>query len=130
MEEKVETRMEEKDMPPKSGKSPLQLRVEKLHRKRESTPWDRSEVTAWKSAEPAVKEATEEEWVMLESFYAAPQSQTYARTSLATTLNNWSGEIQRARQWAEKSANGRTTGTNPHQRQAPTAEDHHRDGFQ
>lgn len=50
------------------GKSQLQLRVEKLHRKRPSTPWDRSEVIAWRTAQKSVEATTDTEWSALELF--------------------------------------------------------------
>lgn len=90
-------------------KNALQLRAEKLHGKRESTPWDRSELKAWEGARPVVEATSEEEWLLLEWFYGLPQSQTFARKALAQTLNNWSGEIQRA--LAHKEGAGRTSGS-------------------
>lgn len=87
-------------------KTAIQLRAEKLHGKRATTPWDKAEIAAWKSAQPVVAATTEEEWLLLEAFYAEPQEKTYARKSLATTLNNWSGEISRAREWAKRNQSG------------------------
>lgn len=89
----------EKSAPPKT---PLQLRAEKLHGKRETTPWDRSEQKAWKLAEAAVAATSSEEWAAMEFFYSEPQEKTYARKDLATTLNNWSGEVQKAMSYVEK----------------------------
>lgn len=83
-------------------KSPAQLRAERLHGKRPTTPWDKSELAAWRQAEAVVSATTDDEWKALETFYAAPQEKTFARKSLAVTLNNWSGELQRAMAWQEK----------------------------
>lgn len=83
--------------PPDHGKSQLQLRAEKLHGKRPTTPWDRAELAAWKAARPAIEDTNEEEWKLLEFFYAQPQSDTFARKGLAQTLNNWAGEITKAK---------------------------------
>lgn len=74
-----------------------QIRVEKLFRRRESTPWDKSTLRAWNGAREAVGETAEEEWQLLEWFYALPYEGTYRRRDLATLLNNWSAEIDRAR---------------------------------
>lgn len=80
-------------------KTALQIRCEKIFGKRESTAWDKSEVTAWKSAKPVVEQTSEEDFQILEKFYALPQKETYARKSLAVLLNNWNGEVQRAKEW-------------------------------
>ena len=45
---------------------------------------------------------SDDEWMALERFYKAPKSETYARKSIATLLNNWQGEIDRARAWRSK----------------------------
>lgn len=79
-------------------------RAAKLHNKRPSTPWDSAELRAWKSAEASVKATTEANWQLLEWFYALPQAQTFSRTALAQTLNNWNGEISKAA--AYKAKNG------------------------
>ena len=59
-----------------------------------------------RAAQAVVAATTEEEWTLLEAFYTAPQEKTYARKSLATTLNNWAGEISRAREWAKRNQAG------------------------
>ena len=80
-------------------KNTFQLRAEKLHGKRISTPWDRAEQLAWKTAAPCVEATSEAEWACIEAFYAAPQEETFARKSLSVTLNNWSGEVAKAVAW-------------------------------
>lgn len=82
-------------------KPPYQLRAEKLFRRRITTAYDASERKAWRAAEPCVRETTGEDWAALEKFYAAPQSQTYARKDYATLLNHWNGEVQRAHAWVK-----------------------------
>ena len=84
------------------GKSASQLRAEKLFRKRETTPWDKSEARAWKDAKATVEATSEEEWTALEQFYGAQEvadRPLYRRRNLATLLNNWSGEITKAKAW-------------------------------
>ena len=106
-EKRREEKRREEGIPTEEpAKSDLQRRAEKLHGKRESTPWDKSELAAWKTAQAVVAATTEDEWTLLEAFYAAPQDKTYARKSLATTLNNWAGEISRAREWAKRNQAG------------------------
>lgn len=80
-----------------SEKDPAQLRAERLFGKRPTTPWDRAEQTAWKAARSVVEATSEEDWGILERFYALPQSETFARKSLSVLLNNWNGEIEKAR---------------------------------
>ena len=91
-----------------SQKSEKQLRIEKLFNRRPSTPYDKSETSAWRSAKSVVEELTEFEWTKLETFYAAPQRETYRRKSLATLLNNISGEVENALQWKPKHTTNRT----------------------
>lgn len=51
----------------------LQLRAEKLMRRREGTPMSPKEQKAWKAALPAIEATTEDEWRFLEAFYARPR---------------------------------------------------------
>ena len=58
-----------------------------------------SELRAWRDALPIVEGTTEEEWSLLEAFHAAPQQQTFARKALASLLNNWASEIDKAKRF-------------------------------
>lgn len=91
----------EKPEPVKS-KGPLQLRAERLMRRRPETPLTSSESRAFKKNSQAIKSTTEEDWLVLEKFYGAPQEETYSRKDLATLVNNWNGEIDRAKAWDGK----------------------------
>ncbi len=90
-----------------TDKGPIQLRAEKLMRRRADTPLDNSEMKAFKAARPAIEATSEADWLALEAFHNAPQSQTYARKSLKTLLDNWNGEITAARAWQAKHATER-----------------------
>jgi hypothetical protein len=79
------------------GKSMLQLRIEAFFHRRPKTPWDGSELRAWAKNKGAIEATPEEDLKLLEWFYSLPQAQTYARKNLATLLNNWNGEIDRAK---------------------------------
>lgn len=83
-------------------KSEDQLRIEKLFGKRVTTPMDKAELSAWASAKAIVADMTDREWTELEDFYAAPQDKTYARKTLATLLNNLSGELDKAADWSHQ----------------------------
>ena len=83
-------------------KSEDQLRIEKLFGKRVTTPMDKAELSAWSSAKGIVADMTDREWTELEDFYAAPQDKTYARKTLATLLNNLSGELDKASNWSHQ----------------------------
>lgn len=95
-----------------TGRSELQRRAGKLMRYTERRTWDKMEIQAWKSAKDVVSETTEEEWSLLEDFYALGREHngepTYSRTSLKTLLNNWNGEITRARDWFSKHSRPRS----------------------
>ena len=92
-----------------SQKSENQLRIEKLFNRRPSTPLDKAETSAWKSAKAVIEELTDFEWTKLEAFYAAPQRETYRRKTLATLLNNLSGEVENALQWKPQHNNNNRT---------------------
>jgi len=68
-------------------------------KRRESTPLTQGESRAMSKNRAAIEATTEEDWQALERFYAAPQEKTYARKDLAALLNNWNGEIDRAKAW-------------------------------
>ncbi len=95
--------------PPAGEKKPekgeLQLRAERLMHRKVETPLTEKERRAFAKNKDAIKSTTDADWLLLERFYAAPQSQTYARKDLVTLVNNWNGEIDRARAW-EKNPNG------------------------
>ncbi len=67
--------------------------------RRESTPLTSGESRAYAKNRAAIEATNEDDWRLLERFYAAPQTETYARKDLATLLNNWNGEIDRAKKW-------------------------------
>ena len=89
-------------------KSEDQLRVEKLFGKRVATPMDKAELSAWASSKAIIADMTEREWVALEVYCAAPQDKTYRRKSLATLLNNLSGELDKALAWGQQHTNTQT----------------------
>ncbi|EIQ00876.1 hypothetical protein OpiT1DRAFT_05433 [Opitutaceae bacterium TAV1] len=91
--------------PPKA-KGPLQLRAEALMRRRPSTPLTDAEARAFRKNKAAIEATAEEDWQALEAFYAAPQRETFARKDLATLVNNWNGEIDRARAWVAEHGQG------------------------
>ncbi len=95
-------------LPPEGGsnakvKGPLQLRAERIFRRREDTPLTSAEQRAFTKNKSAIIATTEEHWLTLEAFYALPQGETYARKDLAALLNNWNGEIDRAKGHIPKS---------------------------
>lgn len=94
-----DTEIESKPLP---FKSEDQLRVEKLFGKRVTTPMDKAELSAWASSKAIIADMTDREWTELEDFYAAPQDKTYARKTLATLLNNLSGELDKASNWSHQ----------------------------
>lgn len=74
--------------------SPLQIRIGKLLGRRESTVWSDKELDALKK----IKEPTDEEWEQIEKFYAADiPKDDFRRTTMQVLLNNWTGELDKAR---------------------------------
>jgi len=69
---------------------------------------DKAELSAWASSKAIIADMTEREWVALEVYCAAPQDKTYRRKSLATLLNNLSGELDKALAWGQQHTNTQT----------------------
>jgi len=84
--------------------NPALLRAKALFRMRPATPLDRATRRAWKLSSTAVAATSFDEWLQLEAYYAAdiPDKHDIRRRDLATLLNNWSGELTRARRWSEQ----------------------------
>lgn len=88
---------------------PLLARVKAIFRIGRSTPLDSGQNSAWKKkdTQAAVAATGEEDWKLLEWFYVVeplrcPDAQ-FRRRDLAQLLNNWNGEIGKAREAAAKS---------------------------
>ena len=78
-------------------------RAKMLFRMRPSTALDHSQQTAWKKNKRAVESTSEGDWLLLEWYFAQRgEVAEYRRRDLATLLNNWNGEIQRAADIAKK----------------------------
>lgn len=90
-------------LPSKRGWAPtdLQKRLAKLIRRRESTRWSEREIQALK----ALGVPAEEDLQALEAYYAvtAPEDRRYLRRDLLTILNNFPGEVDRARNFTPES---------------------------
>jgi hypothetical protein len=72
----------------------FKTRANKIFRRRETTPWSRSEERAAKLH----LDTPDSEWGLLEKYYAnSGQKGFYCRTTMATFLNNFAGEIDRAK---------------------------------
>lgn len=89
-------------LPPKRGKAekgPIQLRAEAIFKRRPETPLTVSEVRAFRANRAALEATNEADWQLLERFYSLPQEKTKTRKNLDTLLNNWNGEIDRAKSY-------------------------------
>ena len=75
--------------------TPLEIRVGKLLNRKETTRMNEKERAALKQ----IGEPPEEELQLLEEFYNAiiPEEKDFRRTALLTLLNNWNGEVDKAR---------------------------------
>ena len=74
-----------------------QLRLGALFRRRASTRWSKAELKAYRAILPIDEEDVEH----LERYYNGkhPPSADFRRHDLATLLNNFTGEVDRARNW-------------------------------
>lgn len=78
--------------------TPLQIRIGKLMGRRDTTKWSDKEIAALET----IGEPSEEDLTLLENFYNAviDADQDHRRTALLTLLNNWNGEVDKARLYA------------------------------
>lgn len=76
--------------------SVLKIRIGNLFRRRETTPWSEKEEAAFGGLAAAI---TEEDLAAVERYYSEqiPRDKDYRRRDLLTLLNNWTGEVDRAR---------------------------------
>lgn len=74
---------------------PIQQRLNKLFRRRDSTRWSDKEQRAFRSISPI----PDEDMALIERYYTATPTpgKDYRRRDLCTLLNNWPGELDRAR---------------------------------
>lgn len=101
------------------SKTALQLRIEKLFCRRETTPWDAATRRAWDRNRAVVTATSEEDLALLEWWFSLPPNtpELYRRRDLATLLNNWSAEIDRAREFAvRRGGQSRLNGMAPAER--------------
>lgn len=72
-----------------------QIRICGLLRRRTTTRWSLKEIVAWKAITPVA----EEDFLVLEKYYRAklPLDRDYRRREVLTLLNNWNGEVDKAR---------------------------------
>jgi len=78
-------------------------RAKMLFRMRPSTALDSSQKRSWKKNRAAVDSTSEQDWIVLEWYFAQTgEIADYRRRDLSTLLNNWNGEIQRAWDAANK----------------------------
>lgn len=78
--------------------SPLQLRLGALFKRRPTTKWSKAELKAFKEIGGGV---SNEDLILLETYYSAaiPIKYDYRRHDLSTFLNNFNGEVDRARKY-------------------------------
>lgn len=76
-----------------------QIRLGRIFSRRSTTRWSNKEIKAWKAITPV----SESDLSMLERYYSAnlPETSDYRRHDLSTLLNNFTGELDRARNFKE-----------------------------
>lgn len=76
-----------------------QLRINALFGRRQTTRWSKKELDSYKT------NFAPDDLEVVEAYYSADFDHTemdYRRRDIPTLLNNWNGEADRARDWAEK----------------------------
>lgn len=81
--------------------SPTAKRVAAIFHRRPTTAWSAKEKQSYQD----IGTIPEDELALMEEFYAAeiPASEDFRRHNLATALNNWPGELDKARRWKAQS---------------------------
>jgi hypothetical protein len=92
----TKTKSDPESKQPKA-KGTLQLRAEAIMHRKATTPLTSGEDRAFAKNRAAIESTSEDDWQILERFYREPRAKTFARKDLATLLNNWNGEIDRAK---------------------------------
>ena len=92
-------------LPPKGGSGDwkpddVQLRLNRLFKRKPSTRWNRRELKAYKELE-----ISEDDLILVEAYYGSsiPTAKDFRRHELQTLLNNWNGEVDRARNFRPNS---------------------------
>jgi len=77
--------------------SPSMIRLGILFKRRETTRWSKPELKALREIEPI----PEEDFQAVEKYYTLtiPKESDFRRHDLVTLLNNWNGEVDRARKF-------------------------------
>lgn len=84
-------------VPPPDPPNPNRmLRLNRLFRRREASKWSAKELKAY---EAGAELCPIDEFEMVEAYYLS--GVPYLRKDLQTLLNNWNGEVDRARKWRE-----------------------------
>lgn len=79
--------------------SPHMLRLNAIFRRKDTTRWSDSEMKALRRISPI----PEDELEAVEKFYRAkiPKAEDFRRHEMATLLNNWNGEVDKARNFKQ-----------------------------
>lgn len=94
---RVKEKDKEEDKEELKEKDSCKDMISALFRRRLSTPWDAKERESLRKNRAAIDATTKEDWELLAWFYALPEEGTYRRKNVATLLNNWNAELDRAR---------------------------------
>jgi len=111
LKDKDKDKEQDKDKDKETEKTSTQIRVEAIFHRRINTPLSIAEARAWKAARAGIESTSQEDFELLEAYYAEKEDKDaplYRRKNLETLLNNFAGEIDRARQW--QAARGKYAG--------------------
>lgn len=74
----------------------IQKRINQIYKRRDSTKWSDKELRAFRKLK-----ITEEDLKLIEAYCHPETGSTYRRRDILTLLNNWNGEVDRARAWTD-----------------------------
>lgn len=82
--------------------TPAALKICELFKRRPNTPWTTKEIKQFKLLYKASCFKDEDEWLMIERYYKHERARGgYHRRDVATFLNHYPGELDRARAFCE-----------------------------
>lgn len=79
------------------SKTDIQLRIESWFHRKPSTKWSAADLKAWEANRATIEATAAEDMDLLERRFSDPAQAQYRRRDLSTLINNWTCEIDRAR---------------------------------
>jgi hypothetical protein len=124
---RVQEEEKDKDKEKERVKDAIQVRLEALFGRRETTPWGKAELRAWGDARRIAAALMEDDWAALQKFYGFKETaavKTYRRRDLATLLNNLAAEVAKAHAFIANPSSNHAPDQRPNSRRYEQVDDY------